>query len=291
MVNTNWNLQGFAPEAGLRIDIRYEYVKQDQLMSGSDRVSPGQIRRHHDEIASTSRNWLVGLDYSFTPDWSASITAPVVDRSHLHIHNHHGAQLPQTWNFTEMGDVRVMGRRQWMAEQRTTNTLSYYGLNFGLKLPTGERDIKNEAGDRAERTLQPGTGTTDAILGGYYNRVLPLSGSSWFVQGLWQSALDSREDYKPGNRLSVDVGYRYEVSDSLGVMLQLNTLKRWKDSGQQAESDNTGGNFLFVSPGVSYAITRNSQIYGFVQKPVYQHVNGVQLAADWSGTVGVSARF
>jgi hypothetical protein len=291
MVNTNWNLQGFAPEAGLRADIRYEYIKQDQPMSGSDRVGFGQIPRHHDEIKSTSRNWLAGLDYTFNPAWGVSATIPVVDRSHSHIHNHQNEKLLETWSFTEMGDVRVLGRRQWMTEQQGANALNYYGVNFGLKLPTGERDIKNAAGDRAERTLQPGTGTTDIILGGYYSRALPLSGSSWFVQGLWQSALKSREDYKPGDRVTMDAGYRYELGDAFGIMLQFNALKRWRDSGQQAEPDNTGGTFFFISPGISYALTKTAQIYGFVQVPIYQYVNGVQLTADWSAVVGISAKF
>ena len=72
--------------------------------------------------------------------------------------------------------------------------IAYYGLNFGLKLPTGDRDVTNSAGQRAEWTLQPGTGTTDIILGGYYSGVLPFKDSSWFVQALWQAPLNGRED-------------------------------------------------------------------------------------------------
>ena len=291
MVNTNWNLQGLAPEPGFRADIRYEYIRQDQPMSGGSKIGFGQIPRHHDELKSTSRNWVAGLDYIFNADWGVSVTAPVVDRDHTHIHNHRGAQLPETWRFTEMADARVIGRRQWMAEQKDSGTLSYYGLNFGFKLPTGSRDIKNAAGDRAERTLQPGTGTTDVILGAYYNRVMPLSDSSWFVQGQWQSAIYSREDYKPGDRLTLDAGYRYELSDAFGVMLQFNALKRWRDSGSQAEPSDTGGMFLFISPGVSYAVTKAAQLYCYLQKPIHQHVNGVQLTANWSAVVGVSAKF
>jgi hypothetical protein len=103
--------------------------------------------------------------------------------------------------------------------------------------------------------------------------------------------LNSREDYKPGKRITFDVGYRYEATDSIGLMLQLNGLYRARDSGAQAEPDDTGGKFLFLSPGVSFAVTKSTQLYFFVQKPLYQYVNGVQLTADWSAVIGMNARF
>ena len=63
VVDTHWNLQGFAPERGLRLDLRYEYIDQDQPMAGSDKVTVGQIQRHHDEIRTINRNYLGTLDY------------------------------------------------------------------------------------------------------------------------------------------------------------------------------------------------------------------------------------
>ena len=291
MANTNWNLQGFAPEAGFRVELRYEYIKQDDLRSGSDRVAFGQIPRHHDEIKTINRNLLAEIDYTIDKDWGVAASVPVVDREHAHIHNHRGAQLLEEWDFTRLGDVRVQGRRQWMAEDAATHGLSFYGLNLGLKLPTGDKDVRNANGERAERSLQPGSGTTDLLFGGYYSRVLPASDSSWFVQALVQLPLNSREDYKPGRRFTVDLGYRYEATSAIGLMLQLNALYRSRDSGAQAEPEDTGGRFLFVSPGISYALTKTTQVYAFVQQPLYQYVNGVQLTADWSALVGISARF
>ena len=291
MVNTNWNLQGFAPEPGLRLDLRYEYIKQDQPMNGSSKVAFGQIPRHHDEIFTTNRNWIANIDYTIDANWGIAATIPVLDRDHAHIHNHRGAQIYDAWSFTRLGDVRVVGRRQWMTEDKEAARLAYYGLNLGLKLPTGDRDVTNSAGQTAERSLQPGTGTTDVIFGGYYSGVLPFKDSSWFAQALGQSALDSRDNYKPGKRYTLDLGYRYELNPSVGLMLQLNALYRGRDAGSEAEPDDTGGKFAYVSPGVSVAINKTLQIYGFVQLPIYQYVNGVQLVADWSALIGVSAKF
>lgn len=290
-VNTNWNLHGLAAEAGWRLDLRYEYLNQDQPMAGGDKVAVGRISRDHDEVKTINRNYLATLDYTLNEDWGVSATVPVSDRFHAHVHNQGGGQTPEQWGFTRPGDVRVLGRYQLQSANQEKLAYGFYGFNFGLKLPTGERDVRNAGGDLAERSLQPGTGTTDLLLGGYYNQVLLNSDASWFVQGLLQAPLNSSEDYRPGQRVSFDVGYRYEATGKIGLMLQLNALHRGRDSGLQAEPQDTGGRFLFLSPGISYAFTKGVQVYAFLQKPVYQHVNGVQLTADWSAVVGLGTRF
>lgn len=290
-INTNWNLQGYAPEPGLRLDVRFEFMDQDQPMAGRDKVASGQIRRHHDELRTINRNYVGTLDYTIDQDWGVALTAPIADRSHSHIHNHRGAQILDQWNFTEPGDLRVLGRYQRSFEDKEKLSLAHYGANFGLKLPTGGRDVRNAGGDRAERTLQPGTGTTDLLLGAYYSKFLPNSDSSWFIQGLWQAPLNSREEFKPGARVSIDLGYRREATEKIGLMIQLNALHRQRDRGRQAEPEDSGGQSLFLSPGLSYAVTKSMQVYGFLQKPIYQQVNGVQLTADWAAVLGISARF
>ena len=291
MVNTNWNMQGLAPEAGLRLDLRFEYIDQDQPMTASRRIGVGEIRKHHDEVRTINRNYLARFDYTFNADWGVAVTAPVVDRSHAHIHNHGGGQLFDQWDFTRFGDVTVLGRRQWMSENPDVPRLAFYGVNFGVKAPTGKFDVRNANNDLAERSLQPGTGTTDLLLGAYYSQVLPAWASSWFVQALSQTPLPKRDEYRPGRRYAVDAGFRYEATDRVGLMLQLNALYRSRDSGREAEADDTGGRFVFLSPGASYAVTKAVQLYGFVHKPVYQHVNGVQLTADWSVVAGLNLRF
>jgi hypothetical protein len=290
MVNTSWNVQGAWTEPGARFDLRYEYIDQDQPMSGSSKVGVGQIRQHHDEVRTINRNWLATVDYTFDARWSVSATLPLQDRDHAHIHNHMGEQLLEKWNFTRVGDARVLARRQWQSESREAERLDFFGATFGLKLPTGARDLRNGDGDLAERTLQPGTGTTDLLAGGYFSRMLG-TGSSWFADVLVQKALDSRDDFRPGTRVSLDAGYRREVSDRLGLMLQVNLLHKARDQGGEAEPANSGGKFVFLSPGVSYVLTKNLQLYGFVQLPLYQYVNGVQLTADWALVAGLSSRF
>lgn len=291
MVNTNWNLQGLVAEPGLRLDMRYEFVDQDQPLAGSKKVGIGEIPKHHDEVRTLNRNLVTTLDYTFDSRWGLTAVVPVVKPDHNHIHNHRGTPIAESWDFTRLGDIRVLGRFQNASGQPETGRLNFYGLNFGLKLPTGKHDISNGEGAVAERSLQPGTGTTDALIGGFFSQVVPESDSSWFVQALVQSPLDSHDGYRPGNRYTADLGYRYEATPNVGLMLQANMLVRRRDRGAQAEPEDSGGRFVHVSPGISYAFSKRMQIYGFVQLPVYQHVNGVQLVADWAAVVGLTTRF
>ena len=46
----------------------------------------------------------------------------------------------------------------------------------------------------------------------------------------------------------------------------------------------------YLSPGISGTLTKNVQMYAFVQVPVYSHLQGYQLFPGWTGTVGISIK-
>ena len=289
-VNSNWTSESAMTEPGSTFDLRYEYINQNQPRSGSDKVAVGQIPHHHDEVSTLNRNLLATYIRTFDSGWGVSVIVPILDRDHLHVHNHHGEQIPERWKFTELGDVRVIGGYQ-LPYVGDTSKPANAGITFGLKLPTGKRNVANDDGEVAERSLQPGTGTTDAIIGAYYHQKLPQWGASWFAQTQYQHPLNSRDEFKPGDQFGVDVGYRHAITDKLGALVQLNFLVKRRDSGAEAEPKDSGGRFVSISPGLSYAVTDKIQLYGFFQKPLYQHVNGVQLTANKAFVAGVSAHF
>jgi len=290
-VNTSWDVQGAWAEPGTRLDFRYEYINQDQPMSGSRKVAVGEIRKHHDEVYTYNRNYLTAIDRTIDADWGVNVLVPVVGREHFHIHNHMGAALEDRWDFTALGDVRVLARRKLAAFESPEPSMGVAALQFGLKLPTGKTDIKNADGDPAERSLQPGSGTTDLLIGLSYSKLQPTKNLSTFVQGLVQAPLYEHDDYKPGTRVSLDGGLRYGVGEQVGLLLQANALWRARDRGAEAEPDDTGGTGVFLSPGLSWSPSKAFNLYGFFQVPLYQYVNGVQLTARKAITIGANLRF
>jgi hypothetical protein len=285
-INTDWNAQGAWTQPGGRLDLRYEFIDQDQPRTGTRDVGVGEIPQHHDEIRTINRNWIAEFDYTFNQHWGIGVVLPVVSRSHSHIHNHMGTPLLEEWSFSEVGDARVVGRYVLGGDHHAGR----FGLQAGLKLPTGKYDVANDNGDVAERSLQPGTGTTDAIVGAFYSGPLG-SKVAWFGSAYWNHALNEREDYKPGDRFGVDVGMSVPVAAKTSALLQLNGLWKGHESGANGEPDVTGGTFVFLSPGLNVSLAQKTQLYGFVQFPLYQNVRGVQLVADWALAVGLSQRF
>ena len=119
-----------------------------------------------------------------------------------------------------------------------------------------------------------------------------MRNSSWYAQvggACCRSAPATTTS--PANQVGVDLGYRYDVSDSLGLNLQLNYIYKGRSKGSEAEPEDSGGQTVALTPGITYAFTPAVQAYAFVQLPIYQYVNGVQLTAKVVRHGGFSAQF
>lgn len=296
--NTSVEARGELHALQKSLDIRYEFIDQNQQRHGRDVVSRKLNSDGELEERTINRNLIATLDYPVTARWAWALQLPLVSRSHshdlfvAHARPHaqplHGAVEAESWEFTEIGDVRVTGRYLLSETQPgAANT----GVKFGLKLPTGDFDVVNNEGEEAERSLQPGTGTTDLLLGAFYTHPFRNGRTNAFVEVLWQTPLAGREHYKPGQRLSVDLGLHLRLSEQLMGVLQINSQWRGRDRGDAANPTDTGGTFVHLSPGLSYSLAGDLDIYGFFQQPLYQRVNGVQLTADWSAAMGITYRF
>jgi hypothetical protein len=289
-INTDWTSEAVGLAEGRVLDLRYERIRQDQPRSGTRRIAVGAIPHHHDEVSTTNQNLLVNYSQNFASGWGYALVLPLVDREHLHIHNHGGGQIPEQWSVREVGDLRVTGRYQLPLGTQDHGARTG-GVVFGLKLPTGRTGVGNEAGDVAERSLQPGSGTTDAILGGFLHQQLPDAVSSWFAQAQYQVAVRQHEGFAPGGQLTADLGYARRMNDQFALLLQLNAVAKQRDRGDNAEPADSGSRSLFLSPGISWGLGETMRVYAFFQQPLYQRVNGVQLTARHAITVGLATRF
>ena len=63
-----------------------------------------------------------------------------------------------------------------------------------------------------------------------------------------------------------------------------------KDSGANADRENSGGEQVNLSPGFSASLGTRVTAFGFVELPLYTRVNGYQLAPDVKFSLGVLMR-
>jgi len=199
-----------------------------------------------------------------------------------------GANTFEKWDFAKAGDARVLGYYRF---DNGKNPFVNHGLTFGLKLPTGSTRVSNSDGAVAERMLQPGTGSTDAVLGGYYSAPGIYQDSSWSVQALYQQPASIKDEYRPGRQFQLNLGYRHPLGNEWQALLQINSLVKGKDSGANSEPDLSGSRTVFLSPGLAYSVTHGLQLYGFLQLPIYRFYNGIQLSVDWAFVAGATMRF
>ena len=287
-LSTDWDIQGVASKPGVRLDIRAEFIDLDQLRSGTHKTAPAGEVNEHDEVRTINRNLLATLDWNINADWGVTFKVPFVSRAHTHIFNKDdgfGGTAPEneSWNFSGIGDVQALARYRFYKDEHANA-----GVRFGLKLPTGSIHKRNGE-EEAERTLQPGSGSVDSLLGAYYNHHDGNIG--WFAQGMWQQTISNRDNFKPGRKLSADVGLSYNATPSFTLVLQANLQHQSRDSGANAEPADSGSRTVSISPGLSYRLTQSTQVYGFVQKPTYQYMNGAQLTPDWSAALGINTAF
>lgn len=302
-VNTHWDTQGLVNDEGLRIDLRYSYAKADTPRTGSSKVAkplgtdpllaatPGT---EVENLRTINETLNMDLDYAINHKWSVATDIPLVMRDHSHQLSDPNPALVTTEQrrFSQIGDIRVVGNYKFDSDEHHAGT----GVRMGLKLPTGNINLEMAPGKLMERSLQPGSGSTDAIIGAYHHQDIADSPWGWFVSGQLQTALSTRNAYRPGGEVNLDVGAHYAVSPKLTGLVQLNAQFKERDSGANANV-HSGGKNLNLSPGLSYAVAPRTNLYGFVQLPMYQYANADpvlpfgQLTAPWSMSFGISQTF
>ena len=284
-LSSDWGSQGFATGAGFRFDLRADYFNQDQLRSGTDTVNTGAITFPTDreiQEKTINRNYTLTLDYSPNADWGTAVQIPYFNRYHTTIAE--GDTDISTSHTDSLGDVRVLGRYEGFTGDHSL------GVQFGAKFATG--NFHNsfidgpQAGNALDRGLQPGTGTTDVLVGVYHFGALNRDWD-YFAQALVQQPLGPREDFRPGTGLNMNVGARYVANETVVPHVQLNMRAEKPESGANADVDNSGATLVYLSPGITLNASKSFKPYAFVQLPIYQRVNGYQLEPRYSVSVGV----
>ena len=285
-LTADWLSQGLAAQPGTTFSLRYDYVPQTTLRSGTDNVDRGAIDFPTDreiERYTYNHSLTFTLDHQFANDFGLDVQLPVVTRPHSTIGE--GTIEPSHSDTKGIGDLRVVGRWQGLSTPGNVT-----GIEAGLVLPTGQfhQEFKSgpEEGEEVDRGLQPGTGTVQAVLGAYHLGALsPELG--YFVQVTGQTALTHRDGYKPGSFFQASAALNFTHWRNITPQLQLSFRATGRDSGPNADRPNSGGTQVNLAPGISAKISSKIVAFGFVELPLYNRVNGYQLVPKAKLSLGL----
>lgn len=285
-LTADWLSQGLAAQPGTTFTVRYDYVPQTTLRSGTHKVDRDAIQLPTDreiERYTYNHSATFTLDHQFANDWGIDLQLPVLTRPHSTFAE--DTTEPSHSDTNGIGDLRVVGRWQGLSTPGSVT-----GIEAGLVLPTGKFhqtfDSGPEEGEEVDRGLQPGTGTVQAVLGAYHlGAISPELG--YFLQATSQVAVTDRDGYKPGSFVQVGAALNYTHWRNITPQLQLSFRKTWRDGGPNSDRPNSGGEQVNIGPGLSAKIGTKVVGFTYVEVPLYTRVNGFQLVPKAKFSAGL----
>lgn len=231
--------------------------------------------------------------YGVTDNLSLGLRVPWTLRSGVRSPNEEGTAVNNLGDSNGFGDTSLFGQYRFF---HSDDNLNHASVIMGLKLPTGATAVKAKTGDNFEAHHQPGSGSWD-----------PMFGLA-FTRGMGQFSFDTSVMYTVVTPGIADAGYRVDMGDvfnynfalsyalgavaksgmqassnnsPLTLVLELNGEMREKQRAGAMNDPNSGGNTIYISPGIRYAGGSHWNTALSIGAPIVTDYNGYQTAPDY----------
>ena len=190
--------------------------------------------------------------------------------------------------------MSLLARYTFLATERPAST-TRIAAQLGVKLPTGRTNAKTDEGaEYLDSHLQPGTGSTDYMLGLSLSHALKrLSFAANLLGTLPGKGEFGDTSHQFGSALNYDANVKYRVYPGIAAprapqffaVLGVNGEARGKEKVDGATEDNSGGNTLYLAPGIQLTLAPHWVFDLTYQAAVSHDLRGTQLG-ETSKTVG-----
>jgi len=268
--------------------LRTEYITNDEFSNEQlENFAQAGFEGVHsiDNIMNTS----VSLSYGATENISISVRLPYIKRKNIresevedgtpeaHIHG----------DSSGVGDLLLLSH--YRIQKRTDLDVA---ILFGVKLPTGQTDEKDNDGIRFETEFQPGTGSWDLLLGAAISK--NRGKFEYHANILYNFTTEGAQSTEIGDVFSYNAALGYKLTKSKGLKwvlsVELNGETRQKNKILGISEDNSGGTIVYISPGFRVS---SKNLSGFVSygMPVVENYNGKQTDVNYRIVAGASFAF
>lgn len=286
------------PVGGWGFGLRSEIINNDAFSTEQleDFAASGLEGVHSiDRITSTS----LSVSYGVTDKLSVNARLPYIKRENIREGEiEDGVPEAHTHGDSSgFGDLLVLGQYQVSNSEKTN-----VSVQFGLKAPTGETDVKDIDGVKFETEFQPGSGSWDFLLGSSISKNINAFG--YHANILYNKTTEGSQSTEIGDALSYNAALTYRLgldshdhashdhneAEITGVkwdlLIELNGETRGKNEIVGIKDENSGGSIVFLSPGVRVS---SGKFGGFISvgMPVIEDQNGKQTDIDTRIVAGV----
>ena len=283
------------------VGYRYMYMEMNHNQLGTHNVSVGTILEQY-PVAHTSMTMqmhMVELMYAPLDTLTIMMMVPYIENR---MHHQTPTGPGPTVDSSGMGDLQFMALYNLLGNPRGGQGQRLL-LNAGFSAPTGAID-KRENSSQLEYSMQLGSGTWDFMPGMTY--LGESERFAWGAQVLFtiHNGFNYR-DYQLGDRYRVSAWVDYKVFDWFGPSLRLDWHAWNKINGADPDMNPArnpafdpkklaGARLDFLS-GLNFYIPSGTfkgnrfSVEGGV--PVYQNINGPNLAVSWMITGAWSITF
>lgn len=282
----------------LSAGIRTEYVRFDRFSDTvlEDLAAAGVVGAHSvDSLQSTA----LAIAWGASDDLTLSARIARIDRNNIR-EGELDLGVPEVHDHGDsggIGDLVLLGQYRFLDGERLDASLL-----GGIKAPTGETDVQAH-GAVQEMEFQPGTGSWDVLFGASVSRTAGAGGIHANV--LYQLTTEGDRDTEIGDALFYNIGITRALASTTrhagaghdhthlrwDAVLELNGESRARNRTGGASEANTGGDVIYLSPGLRLGDAHAWSLFLSAGIPVYQDLNGVQTEVDYRIIGGLGVAF
>jgi hypothetical protein len=162
-------------------------------------------------------------------------------------------------------------------------------LLYGLKIPSGRTSAKDISNSRFDAEFQPGSGSWDPSLGIAATKRLGFL--SVDANLLYTIVTEGTQDTDLGDKFNYNVSFSYRAVRNpivLDFIIESNGIWIQKEEVDGKEDENSGGNIIFLSPGIRFTCKDRLTAYLSSGFPVLQDLNGKQNDVRYRIVFGIS---
>jgi len=270
------------------LGIQAEFIK---LNTFSDRKLLGFAANGHDVHTFDSVfHASLSAGYGITDDLMLSMRIPYVFINDVkEAHGDEPDEVHRHGDVKGIGDLTVLGHYRFV---KMNDAKFESALLVGLKVPTGNTHKKDINGERFETEHQPGSGSWDPMVG--ISATKRFDSVSLDANLLYTIATKGAQKTDLGDQLSYNIALSYRAlreKISLDLILEMNGEWKQKQKIDGVKDKNSGGNELFLSPGVRVLFNKSWMTYLSVGIPVIRDLNGIQTDTRLKTVFGISIGF